>query len=275
MAGFLWRYPSLLVALLLILPAGSLAAQAAGSRGITEPYQDAAVSSTVAGTIVAVRAKEGQFVHEGDVVMELDNALEALEVERRKLVWDSKVEVEAARVKVETLKKDLEGTRTLYSTTRSVSQDDLQKKDLDYQLSVADLNALLVAEDREQLEYKIAKAQLERKFIRAPFDGTIVELKLKEGEGCTQQQPLFRVVDTRRCRLVAYLDQASALKMKQGRTVSLKIMEADGPLAVQGTVEFVSPLVDPSSGLRQVKVVFDNPDGRVRPGVAGTIAGER
>ena len=275
MAAFPSRSPFLLIAFLLVLPAGALVAQGAGSRGITEPYQDAAVSSTVAGTIVAVKAKEGEFVHEGDVVMELDNALEALEVQRRKLVWDSKVEVEAARDKVETLKKDLEGTRTLYATTKSVSQDDLQKKELDYQLAVADMNALLVAEDREQLEYQIAKAQLERKLIRAPFDGTIVELKLKEGEGCTQQQPLFRIVDTRRCRLVAYLDQTSALKMKQGRAVSLRIIEADGPVAVQGSVEFVSPLVDASSGLRQVKVVFDNPDGRIRPGVPGAIVGER
>ncbi len=262
---------SFLVALL----AGPLEAQGPAFRGITEPFRDANVSATVSGTVAAVNAKEGQFVHEGDVVVELDNALETLEVERRKLVADSAAEVDAARARVETLKVDLEGTRRLHATTKSVSLEDLQKKELEYRLASAELDRLQVAEERERIEQKIAEAQLAKRFITAPFDGTIVELMLEVGEGTNPQQPLFRIVDTRRCRLVVHMEQAPVLRMKPGRPVSLKIQEADGPVALQGTVEFVSPLVDASSGLREVKVVFDNPDGRIRPGVTGVIVPER
>ena len=267
--------PFLLSAILLCMETLALWSQGLASRGITEPFQDASVSATAGGTVVAIRAKEGQFGREGETVVELDNALEALEVQRRKLVAESTVEVDAARARVETLKVDLEGTRTLHATTRSVSLEDLQKKELEYQLAVADLERLQVSEQREQIERRIAEEQLARRFITAPFDGVIVELLLEEGEGCTQQQPLFRIVDTRRCRLVVHMEQAPALKLTVGRTVTLRVQEADGPMSVQGTVEYVSPLVDASSGLREVKVVFENPEGKIHPGLAGVIVTER
>jgi RND family efflux transporter MFP subunit len=267
-------------ALLVSLSLSSIAAfpavpQALAPRGITEPWRDANVGATEAGIVTAVRAREGQFVHEGETVIELDGALEALEVERRKLVADSTVEVDAARARVQTLKIDLDGTRRLHETTRSVSEEDLQKKELEYSLAEAELDRLLVAEQREQIEFRIAEAQRTRKSVVAPFDGVIVQVLLEVGEGCTQQQPLFRIVDTRRCRLVVHMEQAPALKMKPGSKVALRIQEADGAVGVQGTVEFVSPLVDASSGLREVRILFENPDGRIHPGVPGTIAAER
>ncbi len=268
-------HPLLLPFFALLLAAQPSWPQALSSRGITEPFRDASVSALEAGIVTAVLAKEGQFVRQGETVIELDNALETLEVERRKLIAESTVEVDAARARVQTLQVDLEGTRKLHETSRSVSLEDLQKKQLEYDLARAELERLLVAERREQIEYRIAQAQLARRIVSAPFDGVIVEVKLKEGEGCAQQQPLFRIVDTRRCRLVVHMEQAPALKMKPGAKVALRIQEPDGAVSVAGTVEFVSPVVDASSGLREVKVVFENPDGKIQPGVTGTIAAER
>jgi multidrug efflux pump subunit AcrA (membrane-fusion protein) len=36
-------------------------------------------------------------------------------------------------------------------------------------------------------------------------------------------------------------------------------------------IEFASPVVDPSSGLREIKVVFDNDRGKIFPGATGTL----
>jgi RND family efflux transporter MFP subunit len=268
-------YRWFLPAIFLLSSALSASSKAWTSRGIVEPYQDAKVSATVSGTVVAINAKEGQFVHAGEVVIELDSALEALEVERRKLVWESKAELDAATSRMETLRLDLEGTRKLQEETKSVSLDDLRKKELEFRLAEGEHERLRVSEEREDIEYRFAQAQLQKKFIAAPFDGIIVQKLLEVGEGCSQQQALFRIVDTRKCRLVVHMEQAPSLKMKPGRQVTLRIQEADGPVTVQGTVEFVSPLVDASSGLREVKLLFDNPDGRVHPGVTGAVGAER
>ena len=43
------------------------------------------------------------------------------------------------------------------------------------------------------------------------------------------------------------------------------------PLMIQGRITVLSPVVDPASGLRRIKLVFDNPDGRVVPGIAGLL----
>jgi RND family efflux transporter MFP subunit len=255
--------------------AAGAGAQGFSSRGITEPLRDAKVSATVGGTIVAVDAKEGQFVKSGDVVIELDSALESLEAERRKLLMESTVEVDAARSRLETLTVDLAGTRKLHDETKSVSDEELQKKELEHKLAEADLQRQVLAQQREEIEYRMAAAQLQRRNITAPFDGVVVQLLLDVGESCSQQQPLFRIVDTRTCRLVVHMEQGPSAKLKPGRQVGLRIQESDGPVLLQGTVDFISPLIDASSGLREVKVVFDNPDGKVHPGVTGVIAGDR
>jgi RND family efflux transporter MFP subunit len=265
----------LAAAVLFTISAAAGPAQGLSPRGITEPLHDAKVSSAVAGTVVAIRVTEGQLVKAGDPVFELDSDLETLEVERRKLLAESTVEVDAARNRMETLGVDLEGTRRLHEQTHSVSAEDLRKKELEYRLAKADLDRLVVSHKREEIEYRIAVAQRQKKTVTAPFDGVVVKLQLELGESASQQQPLFRIVDTSRCRLVVHMEQAPSLKLKPGAKVNLRIMEADGPVAVQGSVEFISPLVDAASGLREVKVVFDNPDGRVHPGVAGLIVSER
>ena len=44
-----------------------------------------------------------------------------------------------------------------------------------------------------------------------------------------------------------------------------------GTAALTGKVVFLSPVVDPASGLQKVKLLFDNADGKVRPGLAGKL----
>jgi RND family efflux transporter MFP subunit len=258
-----------------MLNAGVTGAQGLSSRGITEPLRDAKVSAPVGGTIVAVDAKEGQFVKSGDVVIELDSALEALETERRKLLMESTVEVDAARSRLDTLTVDLAGTRKLHDETKSVSDEDLRKKELEHKLADADLQRQILAEQREEIEYRMAAAQLQRRKVTAPFDGMVVQLLLEVGESCSQQQPLFRIVDTRKCRLVVHMEQGPSARLKPGMIVPLRIQETASAVLVQGTVDFISPLIDASSGLREVKIVFDNPDGKVHPGVTGVIAADR
>ena len=261
--------------MLFLTNAVGTSAQGFASRGTTEPLRDAKVSAVVGGTIVAVDAKEGQFVKSGDVVIELDSALESLEAERRKLLMESTVEVDAAQSRLDTVTVDLAATRKLHDETKSVSDEDLQKKELDHKLAQAELQRQILAHQREEIEYRMAAAQLQRRNISAPFDGVVVQLLLEVGESCSQQQPVFRIVDTRKCRLVVHMEQGPSAKLKLGRQVGLRIQDVEGPVALQGTVDFISPLVDASSGLREVKVVFDNPDGRVHPGVAGVITGDR
>ena len=53
--------------------------------------------------------------------------------------------------------------------------------------------------------------------------------------------------------------------------VELEIPVGSVVMQKKGRIIFVSPVVDPASGLLTVKAEFENPDGAVRPGVAGSM----
>ena len=83
--------------------------------------------------------------------------------------------------------------------------------------------------------------------------------------------PLIRIADTSKCRLIVLLEASVSRPVKEQMSVRIRIDGLSNPNILPGTVEFVSPVVDPSSGLREVKVLFDNNDGHVNPGMTGTL----
>jgi len=248
-----------------------IAEQGWTAYGITESYKDSTLSATVSGIIDEILKHEGDFVKKGDVILKLENELETLEVKRRRLISESKLEVEAAKSQLETIKLDLEGTRHIYEKTQSISKDELQKKELEFKLAEAELARLTVKENLEKIEYQIAKAQLYRRIITAPFDGVIIKHYIEIGEICNPQIPLVRIADIRQCRLITQIEGSISSNIKKGTKVKITINEIDKPLVCQGTIEFISPVVDPSSGLREVKALFNNPDGKIKPGLTGSI----
>ena len=58
---------------------------------------------------------------------------------------------------------------------------------------------------------------------------------------------------------------------KAGPKMKLEIESAALVLPVEGTIVYLAPVVDPASGLQRVKVLFDNAEGKIHPGVAGRI----
>jgi len=244
------------------------------ATGITEPEKDALLSASVAGTIATVARKRGEFVRQGELILELDSELEKLEVERRKLVADSKAELIAASNRLETLTLDLAATRRLFETSESVSREELQKKELEFKLAQSEFERYLIAEQREQVEYRMALAQLAKRRITAPFDGVIAELLLEEGENCSAQQPVARIVDTRQCYFITHIEGAAGWRLRAGMSVPLRLNEGGAIVERRGRVAYVAPVIDPSSGLQEVRVLFDNSDGKIRPGITGLMQGE-
>ena len=138
----------LVIACLLCLSIRGYAQQWAGS-GITEPFRDAIVSSTVSGTISAINVKEGRFVEKGDPIIELDSTLERLEVDRRELIAESKVDLVASKKQLEILQKDYESTKKLFEDTQSISEQEVFRKELEYMVAQAEYDRLILAEQLE------------------------------------------------------------------------------------------------------------------------------
>jgi multidrug efflux pump subunit AcrA (membrane-fusion protein) len=82
------------------------------------------------------------------------------------------------------------------------------------------------------------------------------------------------LVDLSRAYLILNLPADLVADLQPGQSVTLQF----GPernLQKPGTVDFISPVVDPASGLRKVKMLFVNDPPRVEPGRVGFwITGE-
>ena len=260
------------VAGLLLMPGTSVDAQGQESvEGITEPFMDIVVGAAVAGNIAKVMVREGETIKKGQLLLEQEKSLQDLEVKRRKLLWDSKAELDAARLAEDTLKKDYEGTKKLFETTASVSKDELAKKELEYNQAVAERLRLEIVEDRERLDYEIALDAVKLRQITSPLDGEIASLVRDEGEPCSAQDPLFRIVDTSQCFLVCNVDARFGPRFSKDQAVKVEVEAGEGHVSLDAKISFISPVVDPSSGLLEVKALFSNPGKRVRPGVGGRL----
>lgn len=239
--------------------------------GITEPVMSVTLSADQAGKLAKIFYKEGDHVKKGETIMELEKTMEELEVQRRRLIFDSKVELNTAIEQEKTLKGMLDATRVLFSKTKSVSKDEMEKLELDYKLAVGKRKQYEVAEKREFIEYNIALENLQRRILVAPVDCIITDLTLEVGETCEPRQPLVKIVDPSECFFVANMDEKVGRTLKKGMTVQLKIRTGDTDIERAGRVVYVAPVVDSASNLLEVKVKFNNSDRVIRPGVSGIM----
>lgn len=233
---------------LAVFVAGVLPARAGGPvsvDGITEPFTDVQLGFADAGIIRHQFFKEGDAVKKGDVILELDKNMEALEVQK-------------TRATMEQDKMIFETTSNLAQTTKSVSKEDLAKAKADYEVATA--------------EYGIAVQQLADRRLVAPFSGQIVEILLKPGAAVAPYQPLVRVVDTSRCYFVGHIDGREVSRLQLNEPVQVQV-DGGGP-TISAKICFISPVVDPASGLARVKAIFDNADGKIRPGIAATMTAQ-
>jgi RND family efflux transporter MFP subunit len=209
--------------------------------GITEPLHDVTLGLADPGIIQRQFFQEGDPAKQGDVILELDTKLEELEVTRRQAVMKQDQAV-------------LDSTRELFQSTKSVSKQDLDKAGAEY--------------DVAQAEYAIAVQQLANRRLVAPFAGRVTEILLHPGAACAPYQPLVRLVDTSRCYFIGHIDGVAASRLQLDEPVTINVV---GGQTVSAKICFVSPVVDAASGLARVKAVFDNPDDKIRPGLAATL----
>ncbi|MGB0581749.1 MAG: efflux RND transporter periplasmic adaptor subunit [Limisphaerales bacterium] len=239
--------------------------------GISEPYRDVILSAPTNGKIEKIPVKEGDAVNAEQVVIELQKSVELLEVDRRKLILEDKSEVNVAGEQVITLKSAFENSQKLFEATGSVSKEDLSIRELDYKKAKAELARLSAAEKRQAVDLQLAEETLRDMTIRSPLNGQVVALQFDAGEGCKAQDPLIRIVDTSRFFFEANLEPRHLVGLKVGAKVLVEMTTGADSKRVDGTLTFVSPVVEPRSGLVRVKALCDNSVARIRPGADGYL----
>ncbi len=259
---------------ILFIAALPMTAQSSGMSfpGITEPYRQATISASFPSAISSINKKEGSYVKRGDTIIELDYREAQLDAERCRVIAESNADLQASKLKAETAEKDFKATKILHDSTRSVSGEELWKKELEHNLARTECEKLSMAKSKEVIEHKMALERLSHYFIIAPFSGIISEHFYNEGETCRPQESLVKLVSIHTCRFITYVPAALSKGLSKGEKVNIVLEDSRKR---KGKVDFVSPVVDAASGLRTVKILFDNSDGSVQPGIKGSLLLEK
>ena len=67
------------------------------------------------------------------------------------------------------------------------------------------------------------------------------------------------------------IDATDVLNLKVGERLPISVSSGKSAVLVEGVIEFISPVIDAASGLRRVKLLINNRDGRVVPGSPATL----
>lgn len=244
---------------------------AGAPEGLIIPLREQTLGAVVLGEIDTIHFQEGDRVEAGTLLLEMNTDLQELEVERRRLATDKTAELEFARTRVDVLNEELESTQKLYEKSRSVSREEINRKTLDYKMAVSELKRLQQDVELAEIEHAMAREELDQRRIRAPHTGILTEIMVEEGEICRPGQPLISMVDVSQCYLKCHLEPEQAESLEAGQPVTVVVPLASEQVVLPGVVDLIYPTVDAASGLRRVRILFDNPGARVSPGMAGYV----
>jgi RND family efflux transporter MFP subunit len=256
------------ICLVLLIP---LSSHSKSFSGLIYPLHDITLSAGVSGLLMKRWTQPGQSVKAQQLLLQLDDRLQSIESDRRRIIFEDNSELHATRERLRILDTMLKNTRAVFQTTGSISQDEMLRLEAEHTASSGRMAQLIEQKKREQLDYESAERDRLQRHITAPIQGVVTKIIPQVGEWVKAGDPVLHLVDSSVAilRLAVPLEHAISLKTGGRQTI---VLESGSPIKdVVGWVKFVSPVADPASGLVQVEVSFQNPGQRIKTGIKGTI----
>ena len=271
------------------------------------PRDQAAITPKIVSPVKTFYVNRGSPVHRGQLLAVLENRdLAAAEVENKGAYQQAQAaygletssalpeEWQKSELDLKTAKEAYDAERKVYDSRRILfEQGAMPRKELDasgvslaqakaqYDIAEKHLAALQAAGKQDQLKsakgqltsaqgkYEGAAAQLAYTEIRSPIDGVVTDRPSYPGETPAPGTPLLTVMDTSSVTARTHIPQSETAALKPGDAATIN---APGGVQVAGKVTLISPALDPNSTTVEVWVEAANPDGRLRPGTAVTLA---
>ena len=106
--------------------------------------------------------------------------------------------------------------------------------------------------------------------VTSPIAGVLQQLEVREGMNLTAGDTLATINGLRSVWLDVAVPEAEALGLHQGQVVEARLPAFPGEV-LSGSIEAILPQANLDSRTLRVRVVLDNPDGRLRPGLTAQV----
>lgn len=266
----------MLVAMFALLP---VRADQGAVLGYLEPYRNIDMDVAEVGVIGEIFVKEGDRVEEGQALLSLNNRVLEAQLEIARIQSESTAAVTVAQADLDVAEErygklsQLRSSGTAHSS--EVARALAEKKKAEGQVSIANEEKKIAGFRVEEIQ-----AQIERRVLRSPIRGIVLEINRDVAEsaaasgGGSSAKPLVRVAEIDRLKLVVHVPAARADDLQQGNVVPVRVLQQsslsldreNSAIDTRGTIEFVSPAIDPSSETIRTRLVLENKNGALRSG---------
>ncbi len=211
--------------------------------GVAEALHDVTLASDREGRVEWIGPREGQRVKQGELLAKIDVAALQVALDRAKAAH------KLAEVVAERRKSLHQG--------RIVSQEEMEKAETERMLALHNL--------RE------AKVSFEQGFVRSPIDGVVNRWDVDPGEFVKRGQAVLELVSVDRMRINVDVPEMDVRYLKVWQNARVTVDAYPGE-HWDGLVDFVAFKADPATKTFKARVVVDNADGRVRPGMIAHVS---
>jgi len=222
-----------------LLVTSSHAREVAMREGVAKPFKVVVMSASLREMITKIGVEEGDRITEGQVLVNLESEKEKLAVERtEQLIAKAQFDYNAAK--------------RLFEQNVS-SKDDMLSKEVDLK--------------RLQTELRMAKAEVAEREMLAPLTGVVVRRFHEPGEAVNEAEPVLQVMDSDKLLLLFHLEAPMLSMLKIGDEIDVVFPEMTPAAERKAKVHFIDPEVDARSGLFRMRLLMENSDQAVRPGM--------
>ncbi|HMP98931.1 MAG TPA: efflux RND transporter periplasmic adaptor subunit [Cyclobacteriaceae bacterium] len=195
-------------------------------RGAVESRRNVLISAIAGGEIKTVHVKEGQPVKKGDLLISLD--------------------ADIIRNNIAELKTALDLAKTVHE-----KQERLWKQNIG-----TEIQYLQAKNNKESLERRLATAnsQLDQAIIRAPFTGTVDEVRAREGEMAAPGMPLLRMVNPDEMYIKADVSERFIGRFNAGDQVEVYFPSVDKNINTR--ISSVGQVINPENRTFMVEILL-------------------
>jgi len=215
------------------------------------------IGSAITGVIDEILVERSDYIEAGQVLVQLEASVERAAVDVARARAERTVDIESSLTNLELGERRLERAHELFE--REVLSLDLHQE-IEVQTDLARIELERAHEDRRlaSLQLRQATAALERRTIRSPVSGVVVERLLAPGE-VVDEETILRIATIDPLRVEALLPSDWFGRIRPGGTAQL-VPEAPLDQARVAEVAIVDPIIDGASGTFGVQLQLPNPD---------------
>jgi HlyD family secretion protein len=254
--------------------------QKVNATGRIQPKTQIRISADVSAKIITLHVDEGQFVQEGELLVELDSERYEASVESAEANVRS-AQANATLVEQNMLKAEKDFDRARDVVARKLeSQAVLDATSAAYHVEVARYQSALDQVEQARASLKQAADDLSRTLIYSPMTGTISDLNKEQGEiaiGSAFQEDIILVVaDLTEMEAQVNVDENDIVSVQIGQSAVIKVDALFGETLMGTVYEIANTANTDAQGTQnqktefEVKIAIEGEISRLRPGMTAS-----